>query len=342
MLFSSQLPLSDLAFLSRVLRHNLSAGLSLLDVFRQQSERGPAAVRPVARGVAESLQAGESLISALEATQGAFPPLFLSLTRVGEETGRLPEVFKELEHYFYLEQKLRRQFISQSIMPVLQFLFAVLVIAGLIWVLGIISQGRPGTKPISVFGLSGTQGAITFLVIVLGTLTVLIVGYVLFKRQIRHLTAVESMLLRVPVLGPCLEAIAMSRLCLALQLTLDSGMVIMQAVRLGLEATGNNAFAVYADPAAAALKKKKTLTDALTLVKTLPYGFIDLVASAEEGGKVPEMMRHQAEYYQEEASRRMVGVTRLASGFLYLVYGGCMIYAIFSLAQIYFSGFDIK
>ena len=37
------------------------------------------------------------------------------------------------------------------------------------------------------------------------------------------------MLLRVPVLGGCLEAIAMSRLCLALQLTLDSGMTIMHA-----------------------------------------------------------------------------------------------------------------
>src|SRR5207237_1921629 len=44
---TSALPLSALIELSRSLRHYLGAGLSLVDVFRQQAKRGPAAVRPV-------------------------------------------------------------------------------------------------------------------------------------------------------------------------------------------------------------------------------------------------------------------------------------------------------
>src|ERR1700677_4123228 len=176
MLFSARLSLGDLAGLSRVLRHNLSAGLSVLDVFRQQSQRGPRDVRPVAERVAASLATGESLSAALMKAEHAFPPLFLSLTHVGEETGNLPEVFKELEHYFQLELKLRRQFISQSIMPVLQFFFAIFIIAGLIWVLSMIAANRPGSKPIALFGLTGGRGALIFLASVYIPLTLMVGG----------------------------------------------------------------------------------------------------------------------------------------------------------------------
>lgn len=339
MLFSRQLSLRDLMGLSRALRHNIASGLSVLDVFRQQSERGARRVRPVAARVAASLAEGSSLSAALKRNSESFPPLFLSLVRVGEETGHMPEVFKELEEYFALEQKLRRQFIAQSFLPVAQFFFAVFLIAGLIWVLGMVSP----TKPISVFGFTKGQGALQFLGYVFGPLTLMVGFYVLFRRRLRGTAAVEGALLRVPVLGPCLKAIAMSRLCLALQLTLDSGMTIMNAVRLSLEATGNIAFGSYAESVAAALKKQKPLSVALEPMRVLPRDFVDLVATAEQGGRVPEVMRSQAVYYQEEASRRMTALTRLASGFLYLVYAGCVIWAIFSLAQIYFSGFkDLK
>ena len=61
MLLSSRLPLSSLIELCRVLRHYLSAGLSLRDVFRQQAAKGPLAVRPVAGRVAEALGRGDGL-----------------------------------------------------------------------------------------------------------------------------------------------------------------------------------------------------------------------------------------------------------------------------------------
>jgi type IV pilus assembly protein PilC len=340
MLFSARLSLGDLANFCRSLRHSLGAGISVVDVVRQQSQRGPAALRPVAGRVAGSLTTGASLSEALEKENDSFPALFLSLARVGEETGHLPEVFKELEQYFDLELKLRRQFIAQSTLPVLQFFFAIFLIAGLIWILGVIGAGQQA-RPITIFGLSGGGGAATFLAVTLGTLAVLVAGFVFCKRKFRNLAALDLLLLRTPVVGPCLEALAMSRLCLALQLTLDSGMTIMHAIRLSLNATGNSAFAVHTQEAAAALKEGKPLTQALMLVKPLPAGFTDLAASAEEAGRVPEMMRQQAAYYQEESFRRLTFVTRMASGLLWLIYAAFMIFAIFSLAQVYLNHFAV-
>lgn len=341
MLFSSQLSLSNLVILCRVLRHNLGAGLSLIDVFRQQAERGPQGLRAVARRIETSLRSGEPFGAAVESEKAYFPTLFLAMARVGEETGNMPEIFGELEDYFALQMRLRRQLVSQSILPVLQFVFAIFIIAGLIWVLGMIAESR-GAKPMSLFGLTGTSGALTFLASVFGSLAALVTIYFLMRRWFRYQARVHAFLLNVPVLGPCLEAIALNRLALCLQLTLNSGMPIMQAVKLSLNATGNAAYAERADQAVAALKKGKQLTEALTRLRLLPPEFIDLIAMSEEGGRVPEMMRHQAEHYQEETGRRLTALTRAATGGLWLVYAGFMIFTIFSIAQMYIGAIDGK
>src|SRR5438105_13693964 len=99
MLFSRQLPLPALIELCRVLRHNLGAGLTLRDIWRQQVRRGPRPVRPIADRVQEQIESGYSLASALDRERAYFPPIFLAMAEVGEETGNLPEVFAELEKF---------------------------------------------------------------------------------------------------------------------------------------------------------------------------------------------------------------------------------------------------
>src|SRR5919109_975343 len=132
MLLSSRLPLSSLIELCRALRHNLSAGLSLRDVFRQQARQGTLAVRPVAERMRQVIERGDDLETALLQERKAFPPLFLALASVGERSGNLPEVFRELEKYYVLQQRMWRQFVSLSIWPVFQLVAAIFVIAGML------------------------------------------------------------------------------------------------------------------------------------------------------------------------------------------------------------------
>src|SRR5713101_6382127 len=117
MLLSARLPVSSLIELCRALRHNLSAGLTLRDVFRQQARQGALAVRPVAGRIRQVIERGDDLETALNQEAKHFPPLFLALASVGERSGNLPEVFTALEKYYVLQQRMWRQFISLSIWP---------------------------------------------------------------------------------------------------------------------------------------------------------------------------------------------------------------------------------
>jgi type IV pilus assembly protein PilC len=326
MVFSLRLPLPSLIELCRVLRHNLAAGLTLRDVFRQQASRGPLAVRPLAERILAVIDEGDSLETALKREKAAFPPLFLALARVGEETGTLPEMFGELEKYFLLQQRLKRQFVSAARLPVLQLLMAIFVIAGMQFFLGVVNAPF---DPIGV-GL-GAAGALRFLAYAFGTLALLIGAYLLAARNLQHKALVDGLLLRLPAVGPCLQALALTRFCLALRLTMETGMSMARALRLSLQATGNAAFESRSEVMEQAVRAGDDLTVALAKGEVFPEDFQNIVAVAEEGGRVPEIMRHQADYYQEEAGRRLTTLTTVAGFGVWLTVALLMIIVIFRI-----------
>lgn len=339
-MFERRPSLQNLIDLCRVLRHHLSAGLTLHHAFKQQAERGPAHIRPLARRVLEQVETGASLSAALEPERGLLPPLFLAMVEVGEHTGHVPEMFGALEKHYQLEQQLRRQFWRASLLPMIQFVIAIFLIAGLIFILGVIGQAR-GTRPLSVFGLSGGRGAIIFLTVCFGLIGTLWLLGALFLRGPRQAASVQARLLRVPSLGPCLFAVVMSRFTMGLRLTLDSGLSIVKAAKLSLEATGNAHFVSKGPIIAAALKEGEPLLEALTRSGLFDEHFLSMVAAAEEGGRVPEMMQHQTEYYHEESARRLTTLTKVLSMLVWLTYAGFMVYAIFQIAGIYFQALGI-
>lgn len=340
MLLSRQLSLADLILLCRALRHNLDAGLTLRDVFRQQAERGPAAVRPIADRIRTAVESGESLEDSLDAERAHFPPLFLSLARVGEQSGNLPEIFSELERYFILQQRLWRTFLGQIAWPVLQLIIAIFVIAGMILILGLVAPS--GTKPFDPlgFGLSGPSGAMMFLFLAFGTIAGLLGSYYIVTRALRQQAAVDAILLRLPVLGPCLRALAMMRFCLALRLTLESGMSVSAALRLSMRATGNEAFIAWTSTVVDAVKGGEDLTASLGLAGVFPRDFLHILSVAEEGGRVTESLRHQSDFYQEEAGRRMTVLTMAAGAGVWVTVAILIIIVIFRIALTYIGMLD--
>jgi type II secretory pathway component PulF len=337
----SGLSLSALIELCRVLRHYLGAGLSLPDVFRQQQKRGPASVRAAADRIAAALEGGDSLEQALKRESKLFPPLFLSLASVGERTGMLPEVFADLEKYFLRQKQLRQQFIARSAWPVIQFVLAVFIIALVLFVLGQIGTGPTG-KPFDPLGLGlvGTSGALIFLGTIFGTIAGVALLYALVSRTLGGRAWVDRFLLSVPALGPCLQALALGRFCLAFRLTLESGMPIRRALRLSLRATDNSAFMAAIPVVEDTVEQGDDLSLALARTRLLPEDFQHIITVGEESGQLSEVLRHQGEHYHEEASRRMGVLTSVAAYGVWAMTGLFIIVMIFRFYMSYINLID--
>jgi type IV pilus assembly protein PilC len=324
-----QVPLRSLIEFTRALRHNLAAGLTLRRVMKQQSERGPLPLRAITSRISDEIEQGTSFEDALEKEKTAFPPIFVSLATVGEQTGNLPEILAELEKYFSLQLKLRRDFLSQMAWPVIQLVAAIFVIAGMIYLLAILGSD-PTYDPLGL-GFRGERGALLWLVFCFGSIAALIGLYFLVTRTLKQKAVVDRILLRIPVIGPCMQALALTRFCLALRLTMETGMGIASALRLSMHATGNAAYVADTDLVRSGVRGGEDLEVALAKSNLFPADFLNIIATAEEGGRVPEVMRHQAEYYEDESRRRMTILTRAASWGLYLIIAAFLIFLIFRI-----------
>jgi type II secretory pathway component PulF len=58
---------------------------------------------------------------------------------------------------------------------------------------------------------------------------------------------------------------------------------------------------------------------------------------AEESGRLEEVLRHQAEHYDDEASRRLAALTAALAYGVWLLLGACIIVAIFRLFTSYLN-----
>jgi type II secretory pathway component PulF len=343
MIVSSRLSLSSLIELSRALRHYLSSGLMLRDAFREQAKRGAAGVRPVAARIAAELDQGHDLQHALEREANIFPPIFGALAGVGEATGMLPEVFDELEKYFVRQQSLRRQFIASSILPILQFVAAIFVVAFMIWVFGLIGYSpMPNGErydPIGL-GLFGESGALIFLGSVAGFFLALYLLYFLVTRVLARGALVAGFLLKMPILGPCLRALALARFSMALRLTMDSGMPTRAAIALSMRATGNEAFEAQTKVVQASVRKGEDLSAALAQAGVFPADFLHILMVAEASGRFDQVLEQQATHYHDEAGRRLRALTIAASALVWLIMAAFIIVFIFRIALTYLKIID--
>jgi type IV pilus assembly protein PilC len=313
------------------LRHYLQAGLTLREVFKQQAKRGAPGVRPVAARIRERLEDGSDLESALKSETHVFPPLFLSLATIGEETGMLPEVCRELERYFTLQRTLWRQFLGFIAWPVFQLVAAIFVVTGLIWILGVVAEMNPGGLQFDPIGLgTGSGSALAFFFGAWGTLAMGAVLFVLARRLFRE-GAVDGLLLRLPALGPCLRSLALTRFCLALRLTLETGMPIARAVRLAMQATSNGAFAAAAAGIVEGVRAGEDLNLAMSNAGLFPIEFLHVISVGEESGRLTEVLEQQSQQFQEESERRLRVLGFVASGIVWLLVAGVIIFLIFRI-----------
>src|SRR5262245_43049718 len=263
-----------LALWCRAIRRGPGAGLTLIRMFEMQARNGPLMLRDKAERIGQKLESGQSLEDSLTAEVPTLPELFVSLATVGERSGRIPEVFGQLEEYYRLQASVRREFRAQAAWPAFQFVGAVLVIALAILFLGILAPaGQEATAPIG-FGLTGTGGAVLFVIVMAAIVGGILLAIKVVTSTVTKQAAFEAWLLRVPVVGPFVRAAALSRFCMGLRLTLDSSMSVGKALRLSLKTTGNAAFEAQADKIVKRVRKGEELAKSIGMNPIFPVEFV--------------------------------------------------------------------
>ncbi len=341
-MFGSTIPLKSLTLICRSMATMLQSGVPIVKTVATVSIRigGPGCQRRM-QDVAEKLKMGEDVRTAFASQDGYFPDLFIDMVSVAEETGSLPEVLLSLSDHYENLLRMRRDFLGQIMLPVLQLVAAIFIITLVIFVMGILAESR-GATPVDVFGwgLVGKQGAAIFFFGTFGSLFGLYFSYMLAAHGLRKQRFFHGLFLQIPVLGPCLRSFAIARFSWAFALTQQAGMRIVPSLESSLKATANHAFIGAIPRMCALVKQGEDLSTVLADSKLFPLEFEQMVQVAETSGTVPEMLQHLSPQF-EESARRSLRALAIAIGWLvWALVAGFIIVAIFSLFRFYLSMLD--
>ncbi|MBY0456818.1 MAG: type II secretion system F family protein [Gemmataceae bacterium] len=333
MLFSSsKCPLPALVEWCKVLRFSLSAGLNPIKMFKQQAKSGPRALRPVAADLAAKLAKGSSLEDALDPHRNRFPPLFVEMVAIGEQTGRLEDTFYELEQYYDALLSTQRTFRAQMMYPAIQFVAAVFIIAGLIFVLGMLGSKMDPTG----LGLTGAQGAITFLVCAAAFVGSIFLVLKVASENVQFRARLEGLFLNAPGWGGALLAFAVLRFAVALRMCAEAGLRAEKTLHYCFRATCNSRFQAGAERAEYVARRGGELVEAIEASGApFPADFRESLLVGEETGNTSEVMDRLAERYREEAERRMKSAAQFTAYAIYAMVAIMIIFFIFRIASAY-------
>ncbi|HLS85025.1 MAG TPA: type II secretion system F family protein [Burkholderiales bacterium] len=268
--------------------------------------------REVVSGLVESIEGGRSLSQALGEFPEVFSKVFVSLVRAGEQTGRLPEVLKSLTESLKWEDELASQtkrlmmypaFVGGTVLVVTFFLMTYLVpqMAGFIRNMGqdIPLQTRVLIQ-VSAFFVDFWWAIIAAPFVAWAGLRIAA------KRSQAFQYALDRYKITMPVLGPILRKIVLSRFASSFAMMYASGITVIDAIRSCEELMGNRPLEAAVRTAGQQIAEGKNLTAAFQDLGLFPPLVIRMLRIGENTGALDTALLNVSYFYNREV-RESIG-----------------------------------
>ena len=303
---------------TRQLATLVDAGLPLLRGLRvlEKQERNPT-LKSIIADLALAIEGGSTFSEALAQHPKVFNRLFVNMVKAGELGGVLEVVLNRLSEFMEKAQKIKGKVIAAMFYPV-----AVLVVATAILIILMIKV-VPSFK--SVFEGMGTGQLPAFTRLVLGIseaikdhifvtsiiVAVFVVLFMLFIRTKFGRHAFDKFKLKMPVIGPVVSKVAISRFTRTLGTLVSSGVPILQALTIVKETAGNVIISNAVGAVHESVKEGETITAPLEASGVFPPMVISMVDVGEQTGALPEMLLKIADNYDDEVDNAVAAMTSL-------------------------------
>jgi type IV pilus assembly protein PilC len=323
----SRITLSDKGLFCRQLAISVSAGVPLresLDSIAEEMENP--SFRSILQGVLASLNEGKPFSEAISAYPRAFDALFISLIRVAEESGSLPQTLDQMAASLEKQQRLTNKIRSMTAYPL--FMAAFFGIMTLIMTLVVLPRfqtifGGFGSKlpwlTLAVF--NANRFLIRFSPFILAAVVLLVVLWGFYGRTHKGRRRIDDLKLGVPLFGDWIRLVAVARFCRNLSMMVRGGVPIAHALEITSATCGN---AVLTD---ALLVARERIMDGASIASSLaetgvfPRLVVQMVNVGETTGRLPDVLEKVSETYEERVEGSMIVAMSLFEPVVITVFG---------------------
>src|ERR1039457_2121653 len=304
---------------TRQLATLVDAGLPLLRGLRvlEKQERS-GTLKGILGQLATSLEGGSTFSEALAQHPKVFNRLFVNMVKAGELGGVLEVVLNRLSEFMEKAQKIKGKVIAAMFYPIAVMVVAVVILSILmVYVIprfkevfaGMLDNAQLPAFTRLVLGISDIIKD-HFIYTICG-LAVFVVFFMLFIRTQFGRRAFDKFKLKVPVVGPVVSKVAISRFTRTLGTLVSSGVPILQALTIVKETAGNVIVGNAVGAVHESVKEGETITAPLEASGVFPPMVISMVDVGEQTGALPEMLLKIADNYDDEVDNAVSAMTSL-------------------------------
>jgi type IV pilus assembly protein PilC len=283
--------------------------------------------REVISGLIEGIQGGQNLSGALASYPETFSSVFRALVKAGEDTGRLPEVLRSMVENLKWEDELRAQtkklvmyplFVGVVVLGVTFFLMVYLVpqMVSLIKTMG-------QTLPLHTRLLIAVSNFLVGYWWVVLLAPVVIFFGIKFAAQSNPVLRyrLDAMKLNLPVIGPILRKIILSRFASVFALMYSSGITILDAIRSAEETAGNVVVQEALHNVGQEIGEGKNVTAAFQDVGMFPPLVVRMLRVGESTGALDTALANVSYFYNREVREGIAKIQVMIEPTLTVVMG---------------------
>ncbi len=327
--FGGRVKDKDIVVFTRQFATMIDAGLPLvqaLEILGKQTENQMLA--KVIGDVKANVEGGSTYADALKKHPRVFSDLYANMVAAGESGGILDTILNRLAGYIEKSMKLKRQVKSAMIYPSAIVIVAVIVI----WI--ILAKVIPTfAKMFSTLGgvlplptriviaasdfLAGTGGLI-IIALIIGS----IIGIVLAGRTYKGRKIIDTILLRLPILGILLRKVAVSKFTRTLGTLIGSGVPILEGLDITAKTAGNIVVQEEVLKVRKDVAEGKTIAEPLSKSKVFPPMVTQMIAVGESTGAIDTMLSKIADFYDDEVDAAVANLTAMLEPIIIVFLGG--------------------
>ena len=329
---------TDLVLCTRQLATMIEAGISLVQalttLYEQADPKRQRALRHVISDVTTRVQGGETFHESIAKHPRVFDRLFVSMVKAGEAGGLLAEILDRLAGFLEASARLRKKVKSAMTYPVIVLIIALgittFLIVRVVPVFGEIFADFGAKLP------APTQFLIDVSAFVRGEWYILlagiggtIFGVRAFLRSKRGKQIWDKWKLKLPIFGPLIHKISMSRFARTFAQLIRSGVPILEVLDIVGGSSGNHVVETSIKGVAVDVEKGDNLSTSLSRKPIFPPMLVRMVAAGEATGKIDTMLVKMADFWDEEIEALLDALTSLIEPmlivFLGVIVGGIVI-----------------
>ncbi len=319
--------LHDLTIFTRQFATMVNAGLSMvktLTILEHQTENPK--LRTIVNEVRRDVEQGTTLSDAFNKHPTTFSSLVVNMVKAGEVGGVLDDVLRRIAVYFEKDLALRQKVRAAVTYPVAIFIFAIAVIFFLVFF--ILPQFIQFFEGLDLVLPLPTRVLITFTRVVTRIwwliLIMLIGGLYAFRTYINTPAGrfkFDSFKLRVPVFGPLVRKVTISRFSRTLGTLITSGVPIMQALEVVSHAVENKVVGKAIEEVRTSIREGESIALPLQASGLFPMMVVQMTSVGEETGTLDSMLQKVADFYDAEVETTLAQLTSVLEPLLIIFLG---------------------